>query len=144
MAIFCSRLLNGHRPLLFEDGLQTRDFVHVSDIVQANLLALEKEHAVGCVYNVGTGQPTSVRRVADLLAEEFGFCEPPEIPEHFRAGDIRHCFADITKIREELGYVPRVSLAEGLRELLAWLRTQKADDRVEEARMELERRGLSG
>jgi len=143
MAIFCSRLLNGNRPLLFEDGLQTRDFVHVSDIVQANLLALEKEHAVGCVYNVGTGEPTSVRRVADLLAEEFGFLEPPEIPELFRAGDIRHCFADITKIREELGYVPRVSLAEGLRELLAWLRTQKADDRVEEARRELERRGLS-
>jgi dTDP-L-rhamnose 4-epimerase len=111
--------------------------------VQANLLALEKERAAGCVYNVGTGEPTSVRRVADLLADAFGFREPPEIPEHFRAGDIRHCFADITKIHKELGYVPRVSLAEGLCELLAWLRTQKADDRMEEARRELERRGLS-
>ncbi|HTF34080.1 MAG TPA: NAD-dependent epimerase/dehydratase family protein [Myxococcota bacterium] len=143
MAIFCSRLLSGKRPLIFEDGLQTRDFVHVSDIVQANLLALEKDQAAGCVYNVGTGEPTSVRRVAELLADEFGVREPPEVPEHFRAGDIRHCFADITKIRTALGYQPRVSLGEGLRQLLAWLRTQKAEDRVEEAHRELERRGLS-
>lgn len=143
MAIFCSRLLNGNRPLLFEDGLQTRDFVHVSDIVQANLLALETNQAVGSVYNVGTGEPTSVRRVADLLADEFEAHAPPEIPQQFRAGDIRHCFADITKIRRELGYVPRVGLAEGLRELLEWLRTQKAHDRMDEARSELERRGLS-
>jgi len=143
MAIFCSRLLNGNRALLFEDGLQTRDFVPLSDIVQANPLALEKDQAAGCVYNVGTGEPTPVPRVADLLADEFGVRKPPEIPEHFRAGDIRHCFADITKIRRELGYVPRLSLAQGLRELLAWLRTQQAHDRVEEARRELERRGLS-
>jgi dTDP-L-rhamnose 4-epimerase len=115
----------------------------VSDIVQANLLALDNDQAAGRIYNVGTGQPTSVRRIADLLADEFGFREAPEIPEHFRAGDVRHCFADISKIREELGYVPRVSLAEGLRELLAWLRNQKSHDRVEEARLELVRRGLS-
>jgi nucleoside-diphosphate-sugar epimerase len=80
---------------------------------------------------------------AELLANEFGVREPPEVPEHFRAGDIRHCFADIRKIRRDLGYAPRVSLAEGLPELLSWLRTQKAEDRVEEARRELERRGLS-
>jgi len=143
MAIFCSRLLNAKRPLLYEDGLQTRDFVHVSDIVQANLLAFENDRAAGGVYNVGTGEATSVRRVADLLADEFGVHEPPEIPEHYRAGDIRHCFADISKIRRELGYAPRVSLREGLRELLAWLETQKAEDRVEQARGELARRGLA-
>jgi len=143
MAIFCSRLLNGNRPFVFEDGLQTRDFVHVSDVVHANLLALEHDQALCSVYNVGTGEPTSVRRVVDLLAEEFGVRDPAEISQQFRAGDIRHCFADTSKIRRELGYTPRVSLAEGLRELWTWLRTQKAQDRLDEARRELEGRGLS-
>lgn len=143
MAIFSSRLLNRHRPLIFEDGRQTRDFVHVSDVVRANLLALERSEADGRVYNVGTGRPTSVLRVAELLADQLDFAEPPDVVAKYRAGDIRHCFADIGCIRSELGFEPRVALEEGMRELLAWLRSQRALDRVEHAARELESRGLT-
>ncbi len=143
MAIFSSRILNRHRPLIFEDGLQSRDFVHVSDIVQANLLALEKDEAAGRIYNVGTGRPTSVLRVAELLAEQLDFPEAAEVVGKFRAGDIRHCFADTERISKELGYAPRMTLEDGMRDLLAWIRHQRADDRVEEAARELEARGLT-
>jgi dTDP-L-rhamnose 4-epimerase len=143
MAIFSSRLLNRHRPLIFEDGRQTRDFVHVSDVVRANLLALERSEADGRVYNVGTGRPTSVLRVAELLADQLDFAEPPDVVAKYRAGDIRHCYADIGCIRSELGFEPRVALEEGMRELLAWLRSQRALDRVEHAARELESRGLT-
>jgi dTDP-L-rhamnose 4-epimerase len=143
MAIFASRLLNRRPPFVYEDGLQTRDFVHVSDAVQANLLALERPEAAGRVYNVGTGAATSVLEVAERLARELGFGEPPEVPGRFRAGDIRHCVADVSRIRRELGYEPRVSFADGVRELLDWLRTQTAEDRVEQATRELAERGLA-
>jgi dTDP-L-rhamnose 4-epimerase len=143
VAIFSSRILNGRRPLIFEDGGQSRDFVHVSDVVQANLLALASDAANGRVYNVGTGRATSVRRVAELLAELLGFPEPPELPGRFRAGDVRHCFADVSRIRKELGYAPRVTLEDGMRELLGWLRGQRPEDAVERATRELEARGLA-
>ncbi|MFQ5990061.1 MAG: NAD-dependent epimerase/dehydratase family protein [Candidatus Methylomirabilales bacterium] len=143
MAIFSSRLLNRHQPLVFEDGLQSRDFVHVSDIVQANLLVLEKQIPNGRVYNVGTGQPTTVLQIAELLAKQLDFPEPPNIVNKYRAGDIRHCYADITRIREEIGYAPSVSVEEGIQELLAWLRTAHAEDRVDQAARELEERGLT-
>jgi len=143
MAIFSSRLLNRNKPMIFEDGLQTRDFVHVSDIVRANLLALQQEAADGRTYNVGTGRPTSVLAVAELLAEQLDFADPPEVVGKYRAGDIRHCYADISRIRKELGFEPRVTLEDGMRELLTWLRSQAADDRVEAAARELEARGLT-
>jgi dTDP-L-rhamnose 4-epimerase len=143
IAIFCSRLLNRNRPMIFEDGLQSRDFVHVSDIVQANMLALEKDEADGRVYNVGTGQATTILNVAELLAEQLDFADPPEVVARYRAGDIRHCVADVSRIRGELGYEPRVALAEGMGELLAWLGTQKPSDQVERAAAELEQRGLT-
>jgi dTDP-L-rhamnose 4-epimerase len=143
VAIFSSRLLNGRAPLVFEDGLQSRDFVHVSDIVRANLLALAREQAPGGVFNVGTGRATPVRRVAEILAARLGVDVAPELVGRFRAGDIRHCYADLSRARAVLGYEPRVSLEDGLAELLDWLGEQKADDRVELAARELEERGLS-
>jgi len=143
MAIFSARLLNRHRPMIFEDGLQTRDFVHVSDIVRANLLAMEAEAADGRLYNVGTGRPTTVLRIAELLAEQLGFHEPPDLVGRYRAGDIRHCYADTSRIRDELGYHPEVDLADGIAELLAWLRSQTAVDRIDRAARELEERGLA-
>jgi dTDP-L-rhamnose 4-epimerase len=143
MAIFSARLLNGRAPLVFEDGLQTRDFVHVSDVVQANLLALERPEAVGRVYNVGTGRATTILHVAEALARELEVRVRPDVPGRFRAGDVRHCVADVTRIRSELGYEPRVALEQGLKELLEWLRTQRADDRVEQATRELAERGLA-
>jgi dTDP-L-rhamnose 4-epimerase len=143
VAIFSSRLLNRRPPLVYEDGRQTRDFVHVSDIVQANLLALEHDAADGRVYNVGTGRATSVLGVAETLSELLDYGEPPEVLGKYRAGDIRHCVADISRIQGELGYRPRVSFADGLRELLAWLRTQSPQDAVEAASRELAARGLT-
>jgi dTDP-L-rhamnose 4-epimerase len=143
VAIFSSRLLNRRPPRIYEDGGQTRDFVHVSDIVQANLLALEQAAANGRIYNVGTGRATSVGQVAETLAELLDFGEAPEVLGQYRAGDIRHCVADISRIERELGYRPRVAFADGLRELLAWLRTQSPEDAVEAASRELATRGLT-
>jgi dTDP-L-rhamnose 4-epimerase len=141
-AIFSSRLLNGRSPLVTEDGLQSRDFVHVSDIARANLLALRCEAAGGRVYNIGTGRATTVLRIAQLLAERLGVDIPPSITGRYRAGDIRHCFADIERARRELGYEPRVKLEDGIDEVIEFARGQAAEDRVEQATDELARRGL--
>jgi len=143
IAIFSSRLLNGRAPVLFEDGRQSRDFTHVSDIIAANLLAMERDAAVGGVYNVGTGRATSVLEIAETLAREIGVTEAAEVVGRFRAGDIRHCYADVAAAARDLGFEARVSLEAGMRELLAWLRTQSAEDRVDQARKELESRGLT-
>lgn len=143
MAIFSSRLLNRNAPLVFEDGMQSRDFTHVSDIVQANLLALDSEASADRVYNVGTGRPTPILEVGELLAHQLDFPDPPNVVARYRAGDIRHCYADIGRIQSELGFEPRVKLEDGMRELLSWLRGQGAEDRVEEAAAELARRGLT-
>jgi dTDP-L-rhamnose 4-epimerase len=143
IAIFSSRLLNGRAPVLFEDGRQSRDFTHVSDIVAANLLAMDREAAVGGVYNVGTGRSTSVLEIAETLAREIGVKEAAEVVGRFRAGDIRHCYADVTAAARDLGFEAKTSLEVGMRELLDWLRTQSAEDRVDQARKELESRGLT-
>jgi dTDP-L-rhamnose 4-epimerase len=142
-AIFSARLLNGRAPLIYEDGLQTRDFVHVSDIVRANLLALRCEATGGRVYNVGTGRPTSIRRIAELLAERLGLEIAPEICERFRSGDIRHCVADISRARSELGYAPQVALEQGIDEVIEFVRAERPLDRVEHAAAELVARGLA-
>jgi dTDP-L-rhamnose 4-epimerase len=142
-AIFNARLLNGKAPLVTEDGEQTRDFVHVSDIVQANLLALRCPADEGRVFNVGTGRPITIRRVGELLAEHLGIGIAPEITGRFRAGDIRHCYADIGRAQAELGYEPKVPFERGIAELLEWVQTQKPEDRVESAVQELAQRGLT-
>jgi dTDP-L-rhamnose 4-epimerase len=141
-AIFSARLLNGNPPMIFEDGKQTRDFVHVSDIVRANLLALETDRADYQSINVGTGVPTSVHAVSNLLARGLGLDIEPEIVAKYREGDIRHCVADISKAKSLLGYEPQVSLEQGIPELLSWVRAQAAQDQVASATAELESRQL--
>jgi len=141
-AIFSARLLNNQRPWIFEDGEQTRDFVHVSDIVQANLRALESNGADYHAVNVGTGVATSVRQVSRLLAQGLGKDLEPEIVAKYREGDIRHCVADISRARDMLAYEPRVSLEQGIPELLEWVSAQEADDQVSKATTELETRQL--
>ena len=141
-AIFSARLLNGNPPLIFEDGEQTRDFVHVSDIVRANLLALDTDRADYQAINVGTGRATSIRTVSRLLAEGLNLDLEPEIVAKYREGDIRHCVADISKAKSLLGYEPQVSLERGIPELLSWVREQAAKDKVESATAELESRQL--
>lgn len=141
-AIFSARLLNNESPVIFEDGGQTRDFVHVSDIVQANLLALESDKANYQAINVGTGHPISVKEISQMLAKGLGKDIEPQIVGKYREGDIRHCIADITKAKKLLGYDPKVNLKEGLIGLIDWVKDQTADDRVTEATEELAARQL--
>lgn len=136
-AIFSSRLLNNQSPMMFEDGEQTRDFVHVSDIVQANLLAMQTAQADYLPVNIGTGTATSIRKIGALLAAGLGKELEPEIVGKYREGDIRHCVSDITRARALLGYEPRVSLDTGIPELLSWVAEQSASDHIVRATDEL-------
>ncbi len=142
-AIFSSRLINNSAPLVYEDGQQRRDFVHVSDIVQANLLAMGTEAADYDSFNVGTGSPVTVCDVAHALGDALNKSIEPEITAKFREGDIRHCVADITKASTVLGYAPRISFERGMRELAAWVVSQSTQDRSAAATNELEKRGLA-
>ena len=141
-AIFSSRLMNGHPPVIFEDGRQTRDFVHVSDIVQAVVKALDSENASYMALNVGTGIPTSILSLAEMLAAGLGVDVGMELVGKYREGDIRHCVADISMAAKHLGYEPAVELRDGLADLLEWLPSQTADDAVLRATAELTQRGL--
>ena len=143
LAIFASRLLNNRPPLIFEDGLQQRDFVHVSDVARSCLLALETERGIGEAFNVGSGEQRTVLSIAEDLAQVMGReSVRPHVLGKYRAGDIRHCFADISHSRNVLGFEPRMNFRTGLAELAAWLSGQVAEDRVEHAAKELESRGL--
>lgn len=132
-AIFASRLLNGKPPLVFEDGKQMRDFVSVKDVVEANLLAMDRHEANGLALNIGSGNPISIREVAATLAQALETDIAPELTGKYRAGDIRHCFADIALAGECLGYAPKVCFAEGINDLVAWLQWQQPADRASEA-----------
>jgi dTDP-L-rhamnose 4-epimerase len=144
-AIFSSRIKNDNPPLVFEDGEQTRDFVHVRDVARANRLAMESD-ADDVAVNVGTGEPTTINDIAETLVDLYGKSEElsPEIANDFRQGDIRHCFADIERAREELGFEPTVTFEDGMRELVEWGREQDAEDNFEQAHAELEEKGLVG
>ena len=142
-AVFGSRMLNGNAPLVFEDGEQMRDFVSIRDIVRANMLAIEHPESDGEVINVGCGKPITIRRVAELLASELGVELQPVITNKFRAGDIRHCYADISKARKLLGYEPQVTHEEGFSELAQWLGGQQAEDKAEAMLKELSAHGLT-
>jgi dTDP-L-rhamnose 4-epimerase len=143
LAIFASRLLNRRPPLVFEDGRQQRDFVSVKDVARACRLALERDGADGAAVNVGTGRSVSVLEVADELARVLDVDIEPEVTGKFRAGDVRHCFADASLARDLLGFEAQVGLEEGIAELAEWLEGQVAVDRVDGAAAELEARGLT-
>jgi dTDP-L-rhamnose 4-epimerase len=141
---FASRVLNGKAPLIYEDGLQMRDFVSVLDVATACRLALEKPEAAGHALNISSGVPMTVGEVARLTVRAIGNSHDtePDITGKYRMGDIRHCFADISRAREVLGWEPRVNLEQGLENLAEWLAGQTAVDHGMEARAELAARGL--
>lgn len=144
LAIFASRYLNNKSPLIYEDGRQRRDFVSVYDIARACRLALESPSAPGLALNIGSGQPITVREVAERMARVLGKTQiEPTINGKYRMGDIRHCFADISLARRVLGYEPHISLEDGLGEIAEWLQNQFAQDLVEQANAELSQRGLT-
>ncbi|WP_324670672.1 NAD-dependent epimerase/dehydratase family protein [Hymenobacter sp. GOD-10R] len=144
LAIFASRLLNGNAPMIFEDGQQQRDFVHVRDVALACRLALEKEEANGQVFNVGSGNNYTISEISERLAKVLDKAELlPQITGKYRVGDIRHCYADISLAKEKLSFYPQVEFNSGLEELASWLEGQIAYDRVNEASAELAARGLT-
>jgi dTDP-L-rhamnose 4-epimerase len=143
LANFASRLANGQSPMVFEDGEQRRDFVHVRDVARAFRLALEQPGASGQVINIGSGNAYAIKDVASLLADAMGVPElKPEILDKARAGDIRNCFADIAKARELLGFEPAHRLEDSLDEFVRWVRGTVALDKGSEMKRELEQLGL--
>ena len=142
LAIFCSRLLNQSPPVIYEDGQQVRDFVHVSDLVQAALLVMEHPDAIDNVLNVGTGEPITIRNVALAISEYMDVPVVPQITQNSRLGDIRHCFPDISQL-QTFGYSPKFSFEEGLDELVEWVSSQNSTDSFENAQQQLRQRGLS-
>jgi len=143
-AIFSGRLLNSNKPVIFEDGLQSRDFIHVDDIVQANILCLEKKEADYEMFNVGTGRSISVLELADILGRKItGKNNFYTVMNSFRKGDIRHCFADISKISKRLGFKLQVVFEDGIEDLIKWVKLQTAVDKVDKAVSELVAKGLT-
>jgi dTDP-L-rhamnose 4-epimerase len=143
-AIFSSRLLTGNQAHIFEDGEQTRDFTHVSDIAEAFVRSLAAPAADGVTLNVGAGRPHTLSSLGQLLAAQIGVAWKPTITRQFRAGDIRHCTADTAQLEKVLGFRPRVRFEDGVKDLVTWVRSQKPVDKVDRAVTELTERGLVG
>lgn len=144
LAIFASRYLNGNPPLIFEDGEQRRDFVHVTDVARACRLALETEAADGSVFNVGSGRAFTIGEIAGQMGRVLGKTHiRPRITQTYRMGDIRHCYADVTRACEVLGYEAEVTFEDGLAELARWLDGRTARDGTDGASAELVEHGLT-
>jgi len=141
-AIFATQLLSGRRPVIFEDGMQRRDFVHVSDVVRANLLAADEPRAAGHAINVGTGESLTVGELATRLAALLGRDIEPQMTGSYRAGDIRHCWADVRAARGLLGFSATADRATELGALAEWVLQQSPVDRTAAAFDELSARGL--
>jgi len=141
-AIFMSRIKNDNPPIVYEDGLQTRDFISVHDIASANLKVLENSKADYQVFNIGSGKPQTIAGIAKTLAKLYKSDIKPKVQNQFRAGDIRHCIADIKKIRKLLNWQPKVTFYQGMQELIIWSRESKARDLSEQAEKELKTRKL--
>lgn len=141
-AIFMSRVKNGNSPVIYEDGLQTRDFISVHDVAEANMLAMEKNSANYEVFNVGSGKARTIKEIAETIIKLQGSSVKPDITNKFRKGDVRHCFADTSKIKSRLEFEPKVSFEEGMRELLKWSESVEAVDGFEKASNELKNKGL--
>jgi dTDP-L-rhamnose 4-epimerase len=143
LANFAARLANRQPPIIFEDGEQRRDFVHVRDVARAFRLALEQPQAAGHAINIGSGQSYSIREVAVLLAKAMGLPDMrPDITGKARSGDIRNCFADISKARDLLGFCPEYRLESSLDEFVEWVRGSQCVDRGPQMKRELEEMGL--
>lgn len=143
LSIFSTRIKNGNDINIFEDGKESRDFVYIDDVVDATILGLEKDAANQHVFNVGYGSPVDVNTVAESLRRSYGSDIEIKISGNFRLGDIRHNYADITKIRELLGYSPKVSFEEGIRRFTAWVDQQDTkDDQYDKSIQEMKEKGL--
>lgn len=141
-AIFISRLKAGKSPVIFEDGLQSRDFVSVHDIVSANMAVMKDSRADHQIFNVGSGDKITILELANLLMQIFGRKLKPRITYEFRKGDIRHCFADISKIEKILQWKPKIKLIEGMKELTDWSYKEESKDLFDQANKILKTKGV--
>jgi len=141
-AIFMSRIKNNNSPVIFEDGLQTRDFIYVTDIVKACILVMNSEKANYEIFNVGTGIPVTILEISKILAKLYGKKILPEVTNRFRKGDVRHCYADISKIKKVVGFRPEIRFNEGMKLLVDWAKSVDAIDMYDKAENELKKRNL--
>ncbi len=141
-AIFLSRLKNNEVPVIYEDGLQARDFISVYDIAEANVLALENSKTSNQIFNLGTGNPIAIKDISLTLSRLIEKDLPPKITNNFRSGDVRHCFADNSKIKKFLKWNPRWSFEQGMIDLIQWSKKEQANDTFTKASQELKKRGL--
>lgn len=143
LSIFSSRILNGSPINIFEDGKESRDFVYIDDVVNATIAGLENKTVINEAFNVGTGIPTSVLEVVEFLLKYFNKSVKYQISGNFRLGDIRHNYADISKIKNELGFSPVISFEEGIKNFTEWVKTQPLEENnYEKSLTELKARGL--
>ncbi|MFH1895436.1 MAG: SDR family NAD(P)-dependent oxidoreductase [archaeon] len=142
IAVFMSRIKNNNPPTVYENGLQTRDFISVHDAVEANLLAIKSNSANYEAFNIGSGKAIPIKEAAETIAELYNSKIKPEIKNKFRKGDVRHCFADISKAKNKLNWQPKVSFKQGIREIIQWSKTIEAKDLFEKASRELEEKGI--
>jgi len=143
LSIFSTRIKNGNDINIFEDGKETRDFVYIDDVVNATILGLENEEANGQVYNVGTGEATDVLTVAQLLCKNYGIDINLIISGNYRLGDIRHNFADISKIQQQLGFQPEWTFEKGISAFTQWVNLQTiTEDKYEHSIEEMKKKGL--
>ena len=143
LSIFSTQIKNSNGINIFEDGKETRDFVFISDVVDATVLGIEKETANNQVFNVGTGVATDVITVAKELSNNYGIQVPITISGNYRLGDIRHNYADITKARQLLGFEPKISFKEGLKQFTDWVNTQEVEeDKYQQSIDEMKAKGL--
>jgi dTDP-L-rhamnose 4-epimerase len=141
-AIFMSRIKNNNPPVIFEDGLQTRDFIYVSDIVKVCIIAMENDKADYDVFNVGSGNPLTILEIAQTISRVYNKDIEPEVTNSFRKGDVRHCYADISKIKSKLGFKPGIDFYTGIKKLTDWAKTSEAIDKYTQAQKELKEKSL--
>lgn len=143
LSIFSTQIRNNNPIQIFEDGKETRDFVFIDDVVAATILGIEKEEANGQVFNVGTGVATDVLEVANSLIKAYDIDVPVTVTGRFRLGDIRHNYADLTKIKELLGFEPTVYFKEGIEKFSAWVLQQEIqEDKLSKSLEEMKKKGL--
>jgi dTDP-L-rhamnose 4-epimerase len=143
LSIFSTQIKNGNNINIFEDGLESRDFVYIDDVVDATILGLEKEEANNQVFNVGTGVATNVLTVANELVKNYGMDVSINVSGNYRLGDIRHNYADLTKINRLLGFNPKVSFEAGLKNFAEWVNTQEVqEDKYQKSIDEMKTKGL--
>ncbi|MDO6645486.1 NAD-dependent epimerase/dehydratase family protein [Acinetobacter guillouiae] len=143
LSIFSTQIKNGNSINIFEDGKESRDFVYINDVVDATILGLEKEEANNQVFNVGTGVATNVLTVANELVKNYGINVSIKVSGNYRLGDIRHNYADLTKINKLLGFQPKVSFEDGLKKFADWVNTQEIqEDNYQRSIDEMKAKGL--